>query len=98
MIIFEEFMTLVCFLVLLRYANKDSVESYDKSREFAYMFSFYVLILVIIPPILAFMEFVRMLRYMRDICNWKRDLQDQKDSFESSEPSENEESVDLLKN
>lgn len=32
MIIFEEFMTLVCFLVLLRYANKDSVESYDTSR------------------------------------------------------------------
>lgn len=35
MIIFEEFMTLVCFLILLRYSNKDSVLSHEKSREYA---------------------------------------------------------------
>jgi len=48
------------------------------------MFSFYVLILIIVPPILAFMELIRMLKYLRDICNWKRDMKDDQESFESS--------------
>jgi hypothetical protein len=87
MIIYEEFMTFVCFLILLRYSNQNSVLSYVDSSSYAKMFSFYVLLLCIVPPILAFMEFVRMLRYMRDICNWKRDLKDEQDSFESEEHS-----------
>lgn len=69
-------MTLVCFLVLVRYANKDSVIDFDTSRTYAKMFALYVLILCIIPPILAFLEFLRMLRHIKDICNWKRDFKE----------------------
>jgi len=93
-------MTLVCFLVLVRYANKYSVIDFATSQEYAKMFSFYVMILIIVPPILAFMELIRMLRYLRDICNWKRDMKDEEESFGSSEPSKKEdsnESKDLLK-
>ena len=33
------------------------------------------------------MEFVKNLKYLRQICNWKRDYKDDKDKFESSEES-----------
>ena len=72
-LIYEEAMTLVCIVLLFRFSNKYSVVSYDTSKAAAKQFAFFVLILTIVPPIIAFIEFVRMLRYIRDICNWKRD-------------------------
>jgi hypothetical protein len=61
-VIFEDAMTLICFIILFRYSNKDSVQSIDVSRATAKQFSLMVLILTMVPPILAFMEFIRLLR------------------------------------
>ena len=93
-------MTLVCILVLFRYANKDSVVSSDISKSTAKTFAFYVFLLTVVPPIIAFIEFVRMLRYVRDVCNCKKDYKEEKESFGSSENSfekKKDESVDFLK-
>jgi hypothetical protein len=85
-LIYEEVMTLVCIVILFRYANKDSVVSSDTSKATAKQFALCVLLLTIVPPMIAFMEFIRMLRYIREICNWKRDYPDERASDQPETP------------
>ena len=90
-------MTLVCFVLLFRYANQYSVVDLNTSESSAKQFAFFVMILLIVPAVLAFIEFVRMLRFIRQICNWNRDYRDEKENEdEVSEKSDS--SVDFLKN
>ena len=100
-VICQEVMTLLCFLLLFRYANKDSVLTSAQSQATAKQFAFAVLLLTVVPPIVAFMEFVRMLRHVREICNWTREYKDDKESFESTlseeEEAKEQESEDLIK-
>mmetsp|Transcript_19785 Transcript_19785/g.14521 ORF Transcript_19785/g.14521 Transcript_19785/m.14521 type:complete len:226 (-) Transcript_19785:222-899(-) len=96
-VIYEEFMTFFCFVILFRYANEDSVESLEASQSTAKFFSMVVFILVLVPTILAVLEILNNFRHLSQICNWNRDYQEEKDSFESSEEELKEESVDLLK-
>lgn len=72
-IIFEEFMTLFCFLILFRYANADSVQDLSTSQSYAKFFSMAVFILTIVPAIFALIELIVNLKNLRTICNWNRD-------------------------
>ena len=83
-IIYEDFMTFFCFVILFKFANSTSVESLDLSRSTAKFFSLAVFILVIVPAVLTLMEIVLGLKNIRQVCNWNRDYKDEKESFESS--------------
>jgi hypothetical protein len=98
-LIYEEFMTLFCFLILFRYANETSVVDLDTSKAYAKIFAFAVFILTLVPAILALMEFLVSLRHISKICNWKRDYQEEKESFASSDEDrpQKDESDDLLR-
>jgi len=96
-LIFEEFMTFFCFVVLFRYANEHSVENLETSRSTALFFAKMVFVLMVLPAVLALMELINNFKNLSQICNWNRDYQEEKDSFESSEESLKDESVDLLK-
>lgn len=52
-------------------------------------------LLTIIPAGLALLALLLSLRYIGQICNWKRDYQEEKEQFESSE--EEEDSSNLIK-
>ena len=58
-------MTLFCFVLLFRYANQYSVVDLNTSESSAKQFAFFVMVLLIVPAILAFVEFVRMLKFIR---------------------------------
>lgn len=96
-IIFEEAMTLFCFILLFRYANEDSVISLETSQAYAKLFALCVFILTIVPAGLALFEFTLGLRNLRGVCNWTRDYKEEKESFDSSEEEIKNDS-DLLKN
>jgi hypothetical protein len=97
-VIFEEAMTLVCFVILFRFANEDSVSSLDTSRTYAKLFALCVFILTIVPAGLALFEFILGLKNLRGVCNWTRDYKEEKQSFDSSEEEEKKNDSDLLKN
>ena len=84
-IIFEEFMTLLCFLVLFKYASSSAVGDNSSSQSFAKLFSLLVFILTVVPAVLALIELVRSLKNVRQVCNWNRDVKDEKEEFDSSE-------------
>jgi hypothetical protein len=57
-----------------------------------------VTIMTVVPAIVTIIEFVRILRYIREICNCKKDKRELKDSWESDSVTEkSNESVDFLK-
>lgn len=96
-IIYEDTMTFLCFVLLFRYASQYSVLDLATSQKYAYYFSLLVFFLTVVPAVLALLSLLASFRDFAKICNWKRDFQDEKEQFDSSEEELNE-TDDLLKN
>ena len=95
-ILYEEVLTLFCFIVLFRFASEDSIDSEETARSTAQLFSLLVFLLTVIPAGLALFALLLSLRYFGKVCNWKRDYQEQQDTFDSREESDEHSSKDDL--
>jgi hypothetical protein len=64
-IIFEEFVTLLCFVVLFKFANVTNVNDMLNSHGQVKIFAGLVAALTVAPAIMAIVELIRSLKYFK---------------------------------
>ncbi len=86
-IIFEDLCLLATFITMFKFMCKESVGSIDESRLFTKIVAFEIFVMLTLPILLAFIEFLLGLRNFNKVCNWTRIYTEEKEADYSSEES-----------
>jgi hypothetical protein len=75
-IIYEDVMLFILYLILFRYISADSVKNINLSESWARLFAIALFLMCVVPIALHILDMIRIMKFVNTICDWKPRFRD----------------------